>query len=281
MQQERQAAAPTGLESLYFRLFDGESRWGIFGTNMGSVSTSLAILEAVAREPRRTLAELVEELALPKTTVHRNLLALSDAGWIRQEREGRERLWTTTVKLLVLSRLADHIPDLRASALPVMESVRKETAETTHLVVLEDSHCVLIERLDSPQPLRTVQPLGGRVPIHASSTGKAMLAHFSADELERYLARTLEAVTTRTITDPVALRRELATVRKRRHAINDREMNDDVRAVGAAILNAHGEPIAGISVSGPVYRMQKDKLGRYGEIIATAAGEISSSLFGE
>jgi len=203
---------------------------------------------------------------------------LANAGWVRQIREGRDRIWTTTVKLLVLSRLADQIPDLRASALPIMARVRDETGETTHLVVPEGIHCVLIERLDSPQPLRTVQSLGGRVLMHASSTGKAMLSAYSNQNLEHYVSEPLEAETVRTITDSAKLLQELNRVRKRGYAINDREMNDDVRAVGAAILNSHGEPIAGLSISGPVYRMRKHKLSGYGSIVLRAAQEISARL---
>ena len=114
--------------------------------------------------------------------------------------------------------------------------------------------------------------------MHATSNGKAILAHLSAAERTAYLARPLRALTDRTLTDPAALGRDLDTVRKRGFALGDRELDPDVRAVAAAIRLSAGEPIAALSISCPAFRFPDDRIAQYGEWVRDAADRISQAL---
>ena len=244
---------------------------------MESVQLALSVLENIAATGPIGVSALARKLNEPKTTVHRSLLALNAAGWIRSldssTVRGRQRLWTLSPKVLSLAQRAGY-PGLRDTALPIMEALRDKTRETIHLMVPQGRVVVLIERLDSPQPLRIVRPLGGRSLLHVASNGKAVLAHLSAKEQDAYLARPLKASTPHTITDSNTLRAELDWVRKNGYAVSRGELDEGVRAVAAPILSASGAPIGSISISCPAQRLPDDRIARYGALVRSAAKEI-------
>jgi IclR family transcriptional regulator, acetate operon repressor len=245
---------------------------------MESVRLALSVLESIAATGPIGVSALARRLGEPKTTVHRSLLTLHEAGWIRSldqsEEHGRRRLWTLSPKLLSLGQRAGY-PYLRDMALPIMGELRDKTSETIHLMVHQDRVVVLIERLDSPQPLRIVRALGGRSPLHIASNGKAVLAHLSAQDQDAYLSRPLKASTTHTITNSSTLREELARVRKIGYAVSLGELDERIRAVAAPILAGNGNPIGSISISCPAQRLPDARIPQYGAWVRNAAKEIS------
>lgn len=250
---------------------------------MDNVLLALSVLENMAATGPIGVSALARKLREPKTTVHRSLQTLHAAGWIRSLEQssdhGRQRLWMLSPKLLSLGQRAGH-PRLRDTALPIMEELRNKTRETIHLMVPQERVVVLIERLDSPQPLRIVRPLGGRSLLHIASNGKAVLAHLNEAEQEAYLARPLKASTPNTITDSGALREELERVRKNGYAVSLGELDEGVRAVAAPILAAGRVPIGSISISCPAQRLPDDRIARYGAMVRRAAEEISRLMHG-
>src|SRR5580658_2412813 len=180
---------------------------------MESVKTALKVLELVAETGQGGVSELARRLGEPKSTVQRNLLTLHEAGWIKPVERGGRRGWALSAKVLSLARKLQPAADLREQALPIMDELRDATRETIHLTLLDGDRVVLIERLDSPQTLRTVRPLGSVVALHAASNGKAILANLPATRRQAYLARPLERFTPRTLTDPRALEAELNRIR--------------------------------------------------------------------
>ena len=241
---------------------------------MENVRLALSVLENIAAAGPISVSALARMLREPKTTVHRSLVTLHEAGWIRSVEHGRQRLWTLSLKLVSLGQRAGH-PRLRDAALPSMEALRNKTHETIHLMVPQDRMVVLIERLDSPQPLRIVRPLGGRSLLHVASNGKAVLASMSATEQEAYLTRPLKPSTRNTITDPEALRAELERIRKLGYAVSLGELDEGVRAVAAPILGVGAAPIGSISISCPAQRLPDELIPRYGGWVRSAAKEIS------
>lgn len=241
---------------------------------MESVRLALSVLEKIGASGPIGVSTLARELREPKTTVHRSLKTLHEAGWIRATEEGRQRLWSLSPKLLSIGHRAGHAR-LRDAALPIMEALRNKTGETIHLMVPQDRVVVLIERIDSPHPLRIVRPLGGRSLLHVASNGKAVLAHLSTKEQDAYLARPLKAVTKFTITDGDELRAELTRIRKNGYAVSLGELDEDVRAVASPILLAGGAPIGSISISCPAQRLPDDRIARYGALVRRAAADVS------
>ncbi|MCB1346505.1 MAG: IclR family transcriptional regulator C-terminal domain-containing protein, partial [Rhodobacteraceae bacterium] len=109
-----------------------------------------------------------------------------------------------------------------------------------------------------------------------SGIGKALLA-WSAPRALGPLA----GFTPATITDAGALSADLALTRARGYALDDEERTPGMRCVAAAVFNAHGEPVAGVSVSGPAFRMPDSGLSAIGAQVAAAAAEVTEALGGQ
>jgi IclR family transcriptional regulator, acetate operon repressor len=244
-----------------------------------NVANALRVLEEVATRQPAGVSELARTLGLPKSSVQRALRTLHTCGWIRPAPGGVTR-WILTSKVLRVSWQAAGEITLRDAAIPVMEELRRRTQETIHLGVPEGPNMVLIERLETPKPVRIVLPLGSTSPIHASANGKAVLAATPAEEVERLLSDGLPRYTDTTIVEPHELRAELAEIRKQGYATNHGEWRADIAAVGAAILGREGHPIASLSISTPNNRMPADLQPVYGALVRDAARRISTALTG-
>lgn len=245
---------------------------------MESVRTALSLLELVAEHGEVGVSELARQSGEPKTTVQRNLVTLHEAGWLRPVQKGRRRSWALSSKILTVARHVEPVADLQQLALPVMEDLRQKTAETIHLMQRDGKEVVLIERLDSPQALRTVRAIGLRAPLHVASNGKAVLAHLDPDQIEDYLSEKLVAWTPTSHTDPAKLRRHLKLVQKQGYAFNDGELDRDVRAIAAPVFDTNTAPIAALSISCPATRFPKSKIETYGRLVKDAAAKISRSI---
>lgn len=244
---------------------------------MQSVLNSLRIFEAVADCQPVGVSELARQLDLPKSTVQRSLRSLAAAGWICAS-GGEPTRWRLTTRALRIARKAVGELGLRVVALPVMEELNVASEESIHLVVPEGDQVVLIDRLDSPKPVRTFLELGVAVPLHGSANGKAVLAFSPKPFVDRLVETGLDRLTERTITDPDALRAELKLIRDRGYATNHAEWRDDVAAVAAAIVDADGMAVAGISISIPSHRMSHHLELDYGRMVCDAAARISAQL---
>ncbi|MBO4252325.1 IclR family transcriptional regulator [Streptomyces griseorubiginosus] len=243
---------------------------------MRSVTTALRVLEAVAVNQPIGLSALTRTLGLPKTTVQRSLATLAESGWIEQQAStGR---WQVGVRTFVVGSAVAARGGLRPAALPTMRDLGAEVGETVHLMVPAGRDVVLVERVDSPQPVRAVAPLGARGPLHATSNGKAVLAALPQDEVKAYIEGGLQAVTPHTITDPERLRTELDGINEAGFAVCQEEVEEGVVSVGAAIRPGHGRPVASLSISGPKSRMSPELLMSYGEKVRLAAEAIAVAL---
>ncbi len=244
---------------------------------MESVKTALRVLEAVAENPLIGVSELARRLGEPKTTIQRCLTTLHEAEYVRPV-PGARRRWAITMRLLLVARHAQAEPRLREIAMPTMRRLRDETRETIHLMVPDGAEVVLIDRLDSPQPVRTVRQIGAHAPLHIASNGKAALAAMNEADCETYLRGPLATWTPHTITDPERLRGEIARVRQQGYAVSFGELDSEVHAVAAAILGQDGQPVATMSISCPASRLPKELIPRYGALVKQAAAEISDNL---
>lgn len=244
---------------------------------MRSVRTTFHILDAVADRQPIGLSELARQLSLPKSTVQRSLATLAELGWIRSD--GREPTrWVLGERIRLLSEKVDDLGRLREAAPPVLERLNNETLETIHLAIPESGTMRLIERRESKHPLRLVQPIGTRSPLHTASTGKAVLAFLGQSEIDAYLSGSLSSLTSHTITDPDRIKSELERVRERGYAMSNQEMTDGIISVAASIRPRGDRPIAAISISGAATRMPPEVCEEYGRKVAAGAVEIADNL---
>ena len=122
---------------------------------------------------------------------------------------------------------------------------------------------------------------GRRGPIHASGLGKAILAARGDEEVKAlFRDRKLARFTDNTITRLRAFLAELAKIRQRGWSLDDEEHTLGMRCIAAAVYDEYGEPLAGVSVSGPSVRLPDSRLAALGPAVAEAAAEITESIGG-
>jgi DNA-binding IclR family transcriptional regulator len=216
----------------------------------------LFVLETLveAAEPL-SLSGLVDRTGLPKTTVHRLVSVLVERGWAKETGRGYGLGYLPLRAAASLERSLD----IRHEAMPFLTKLRDELDETVHLATLDQEfRVVYLEKIvPHVQAVGLMRSrVGSTAPAYATAVGKAMLACLSGPELAHFFQQVrFVAYTERTITDPKALEADLDQVRRRGYATCDEEHEPGVSCIAAAIRGRRGEPLAAISVSGPVGRM--------------------------
>lgn len=239
---------------------------------------ALAVLGLLAmNQDGLTLAEVSARLKMPKSTTRRFLLTLVRRGFVEPEPSTeRYRLGTALLSVATATRRENH---LAALAQPVLDRLSREVGETANLNVRFGDVRICLAQSEGPARLRYVQEIGESAPLYAGAQGKLLLAAFAQAELDEYLSRTfLEPLARNTITDPDALRAELARIRTRRYAAASGELTPDASAIAAGVLDRTGRVVASIGVAGPAVRLTKARLAQLAPQIIEAANEISRKL---
>lgn len=239
---------------------------------------ALAVLEALGRQHSDcSLGELSAALGLHKSTVHRLVMVLERHRLIEKSREtGRYRLG---LKLFELGSKAIAATDLRERSRPHLSRLMYETEETVHFCLLDQGEVLYVEKMEPQRSVRMASSVGRRVPAHSTAVGKAILAELPETEVDEIIRRYgLRTMTRKTITTPAELKAELRAIRARGHAIDDEENEEGVRCVGASVRDYSGKPIAAISVSGPAFRITKEKCPIIARSVMAAAQALSEEL---
>ncbi len=241
-----------------------------------TVSRAFAVL-ALFRDRGSDLGvgQVASELGLNLSTAHRLVRALVAEGYLAQN-DTTERYYLGTAALL-LGQVAHRNFGLDI-VYPVLQDLAARTGESINLGVLADRVAVVVERIESDQPLRFTQPPGTRVVLHASSMGKALLAFNDALRQRVLDATTLDQLTPRTMSTVAMLRAELDATRERGWSVDDEESTLGVRCVGAPVHDASGHARAAIAVQAPAVRMPDERFTELGPQVVRAAEEISSLL---
>lgn len=241
---------------------------------MQSLIKSLKVLEMVAEKQPVSVGELAKIMSMPKTTVQRILWTFHEAGWLRLI-EGDMPRWTVSPRVLSVrpNELADG--GLAAAIQEPMAELRDGTLETVYVSVYDGNGAVVvIDRLESPHPVRAVSPVGDIAPIHSTANGMAILAFLPDTEIETIVSGELNAFNPATITDVHQLRTELALVRERGYAVNRGYYRSGIFAIGAPIFDLAHHPVASICISMPDSRYREDKVAEWGALTVKAAQAI-------
>jgi IclR family KDG regulon transcriptional repressor len=239
---------------------------------------ALAALSILAnRSSESSLVELCTELRLHKSTVHRLMMVLERHRLVVKNPEtGRYRLG---LKLFELGSKALDGIDLRGRARPYLDRLQQQFGETVFFCILDDGQVFYVEKVESQQSVRTACTVGSRAPAYCTAVGKAMLAELSDAEVSAIARRWgLKPITQNTITTAAQLKAELRTVRSRGYAIDDEEKEEGLRCVSAAIRGHSGKLFAAMSISGPAFRMTKERIPEIGQAVMQAATELSAEL---
>ena len=244
-----------------------------------ALDRGLTLLALLAEGDGIALSELAHRAALAPSSAYRLLQTLAARGFV--EFMERDHLWAIGVEAFRTGMAFQRRHSIAAVSRGIMRDLVQVSGETANIAVLEDGEIVFVAQVESQEPIRAFFRTGERRAAHASGIGKALLAAMPREAVERVISRRgLHRFTAGTLTDPAALFDELARTHGRGWALDDEERNSGMRCVAAAIFNEHGDPIAGVSVSGPVARLDDATISRLGPRVTAAAAEITRLIGG-
>jgi DNA-binding IclR family transcriptional regulator len=237
----------------------------------------MALLKAFDdTRPSWGLSDLAREAGLNKTTAFRLLSALESEGMIARGQDGER--YVLGPEVVVMGGRALRANNLRAIARPELETLAQQTGETAALEVRSGREMLVIDEVIGEYLMSGVQSIGSRWPLHATSTGLAILAFMPEQERDSLLMLPLAAVTEKTITDPVMIRQELEQVRGCGYAVAAESLEEGLVAIGAPLYNHDGDVPGAISVAIPKLRLSEDRVAEIGVRLVEAAGRISARL---
>ncbi|SRR6266568_773919 len=241
-----------------------------------SVSRAVTVLEILARTGEAGVTDIAAELGVHKSTAFRLIAALEQGELVAQDTaRGRYRLG---VGILRLAGATGARLDLVQESREVCQALAREVGETINIAVLSGRDALYLDQVVGPSALSLHNWVGKRIPLHATSDGKVLLAYLFEGRLAEVLVRPLQRFTEHTITSMRRLERELADVRERAYATAVEELEVGLTAIAAPIHNAEGVVTASISASGPSFRLSEDRIPDVAAAVRRAADEISRRL---
>jgi len=236
---------------------------------------ALAALSASSTEC--SLAELCPALGLHKSTAHRLMMVLEQHRLVVKNPDtGRYRLGLRLYELG--SRAIDGL-DLRGRVRPHLDRLQERFGETVFFCILDEGQVFYVEKVESQRSVRTACMVGSRAPAYCTAVGKAMLSELPDAEVAAIIKKSgLKSITSNTITTPARLKAELKQVRSRGYAIDDEEKEEGLRCVGAVVRTHSRKLSAAMSVSGPAFRMTKERIPEVGQALMQAAGDLAAEL---
>jgi DNA-binding IclR family transcriptional regulator len=243
-------------------------------TSIQVIERMVSLLDALAHYPDPvSLKELSIVSGLHPSTAHRILNDMVTTRFVDRVEPGTYRLG---MRLLELGNIVKSRLNVREAALDLMRTLHRKTQQTINLSVRQGDEIVYIDRAFSERSgMQVVRAIGGRGPLHLTSTGKLFLSVDDPKAVRSYATRTgLAGHNKNSITDLVKLERELSLVRARGYARDNEELELGVRCMAAAIRDDSGKLIAGLSISAPADRLQEEWL----EDLIDTANQISATL---
>ncbi len=243
-------------------------------TTIQVIDRLVSLLDALSHyQDPVSLKELAIVTGLHPSTAHRILNDLVTTRFVDRADGGHYRLG---MRLLELGNVVKSRLNVREAAIEFMRALHRQTQQTINLSVRQGDEIVYIDRAFSERSgMQVVRAIGGRAPLHLTSTGKLFLSLDEPKAIRAYTTRTgLAGHNKNSITDLAKLEKELAEVRENGYARDNEELELGVRCMAAGIRDDSGKMIAGLSISAPADRLQEEWLK---DLIATAE-QISATL---
>lgn len=243
-----------------------------------AVEKALSILELFSvEEPELRIVDMAAKLDPHKSTIHRMVLTLERAGYLR--RNPQHGTYSLGLRLVELGALALSSLELGYQARPHLERLQQDVGHTVHMAVLDGADVIYIEKLESKGGVRLYSAVGRRAPVHCTALGKALLAHQPRDVARSLLAsRPLRRYTSSTIVDAAEYLQHLDAVKERGYALDLQEHELLVHCIAVPIRDHTGSVIAAVSITliGPAFR--GDELEAYAQHVVAAADGISRDM---
>jgi DNA-binding IclR family transcriptional regulator len=242
-----------------------------------SVDRAITVLEILARHGSVGVTEVAADIGVHKSTAFRLLSALEERGLVEQATDrGKYQLG------FGILRLANAIPgrlDLVRQARPVLDELAAGLGETVNLAVVRSHYAVNVDQVTTSAVVAAQNWVGQLTPLHATSSGKVLLAHLSAGSRKQLLdAAGLTRYTKRTLTNRRTLDAALKTVVSDGYATTYEEYEDGLNAIAAPVRDHTGAVVGAVSVSGPAYRLDATRIAKIANALRSAADRISDRM---
>ncbi|HEX3938398.1 MAG TPA: IclR family transcriptional regulator [Xanthobacteraceae bacterium] len=244
-----------------------------------ATARTFAILDLVARSNAAIeVADVIEELALPKATAYRLVDGLVSSGYLAREPQRKRLIVGTRLTDLAFGAMRASMRDCGRHAL--LRRLAHQVNETCNIGVILNGEIVYLDRVESEHwPLRLHFAAGSRVPLHCSAIGKLYLALLPARRRHRLLqSLELRRFTDATITERSRLEAELKQIRKEQVSFDREEYLDGVVCVAAPVMGRNGEMLAAIAIQAPEARMAVAKAHEYLPALRSAATELAGTF---
>jgi DNA-binding IclR family transcriptional regulator len=242
-----------------------------------SVDRAVSALEILAREGSAGVSEVAAEIGVHKSTAFRLLAALEERDLVEQNSErGKYQLGFGVL------RLASAIParlDMVRQARPVIDDLAERLDETINLAVVREHYSVHVQQALGSAAVASQNWVGQLTPLHATSSGKILLAYMSEERLAYVLDTAgLKAYTEHTITSREVLVEQLAHARAEGFATAFEELETGLNAAAVPVRDHTGSVVGAMSASGPAYRFDKARIESVTADLKAAGDRISQRM---
>ena len=242
--------------------------------NVRAVERAIQIMGCFdGKHQERGISEIAEVVGLHKATAHRIVTTLVNYGYLERAADGQK--YRLGLELANLGFKVIRRMDLRREALPYMKQLVHEWDETCDLSIFDQGKIFYIEVLRGNHALTIAAAVGQWLPAHCTASGKLLLAHLPALEVDAILSQPLDSYTNNTITSPNELRRQLEIIRNQGYAVDYEEYELGICAIAAPICNSRGAVIAAIGGPSPTSRMTPERISEIAVAYKEAARAIS------
>jgi DNA-binding IclR family transcriptional regulator len=229
-----------------------------------SVTKAVRLLRALAAQPRTgaTVTKLAKAVGISRPTAFRLLYSLERTGLVDRVDHNYILGW----ELARLGRHADPYAGLVVRAQPLLQELADKFNESVTLSVPnpQDGLDLVAEAAGSHVVGITSRMshhmVGKQYPLHASSSGKVLLAEMPVEKVVAMLPEQLEAYTAHTITDRAVLLRELDQVREQGFGIIDNELEEELISLSRPVRDSSGTMVAILTLNGPRYRFGRARI---------------------
>ena len=239
-------------------------------SSLQSVDRALQVLELLAGWGSGGVSELASEIGVHKSTAFRLLGALEAREMVQQDTErGKYRLGFGLVRL---ARSVNVQLELTEQARPLTDELARTVGESINVAVLREHFAVNVVQSRGEASVVSQNWIGQLTPLHATSSGKVLLAHLDGPQQDALVERELDRFTPHTHADPAVLRKELGRVLELGYAVTYGELELGLNAVAVPVHDEDGQVIAALSASGPAYRFSAERIAEVlSQLVATAA----------
>jgi DNA-binding IclR family transcriptional regulator len=239
-----------------------------------SIDRAFLVLKALAVQPSG-VTDLAQRVGLPKSTVARMLASLEEQGAVSRAEDGA--VYSIGMGLVELAGAIDATAALATAVRPHLGVLSDRLGEAAGFSIPTGYLIQYMVQVESPNPVQVRDYTGLTVPMHVGPSGLCVMAQWPKEEVERYLARPLEAYTPNTIVDPTLIRERLEEIRDAGHCWVYEEFAEGINSVAAPVLaDGHGA-LGAIHVHGPAYRFPSDgNAGPIAGVVMDAATRFSA-----